>query len=170
MSTTALFVFAESCPSCVMYKQQFHESVKAKFRQLGVRLTEPVTCATLDGFTKRNGPYEFYSEIDMFPCVMLVNTATLQAYANGVFRGDILAQIAVWNGQVQTQGAKRIVPANPMKYSSSISDFERFYKDFQATSVHHSKEIMPKITTNHVRTQVRTRNVRGVPVTPMNHQ
>lgn len=168
MSTTALFVFSESCPSCTMYKQQFHEPVKARFRELGVRLTEPVTCKTLDGFTKANAPYAFYSEIDMFPCIILVSTAILQSYERGSFQGDILAHLAIWNGQILAQGAKRIVPANPMKYGSSIYDFERFYKDSQATSVHHSKEVAPRAAPTRARTQVRVRNLRGVPVTPLN--
>ena len=168
MSTTALFVFSESCPSCTMYKQQFHEPVKAKFRELGVRLTEPTTCKTLDGFTKTNGPYAFYSEIDMFPCIMLVNTAILSSYEKGSFQGDILSHLSIWNGQVLPNGAKRIVPASPMKYGSSILDFERFYRDSQATSVHHSKETPTQLMPAGIRTQVRTRNVRGVPVTPLN--
>lgn len=166
MSTTALFVFSESCPSCTMYKNQFHQAVKAKFSQLGVKLTEPVVCKTLDGFTRESGPYEFYAQIDMFPCIMLISTPILESYSKGSFHGDILSHVHIWNGRVLASGAKRIVPAQSMKYSSSVTDFERFYKDSQSSSVFHSKETFQSTPAR----QVRHRNVRGVPVTPITNK
>lgn len=129
MTTTAFFVFAEECPSCIMYKEKLHPKVKEEFERKNVQVVEK-TAKTFKGLGQ-DAPYKFLEYAQFFPCILLIKTELLRE-VDSMDLSDVFSRVSIYNGVVTYRNrVPQISVLRPGQYGASIQEFVRFLSDFE---------------------------------------
>lgn len=142
MNVTAIFVSAEDCSSCQLFKRMLLSQVTNAFQRKGVKCRAPYICASMNEGFERNPPLRFLTRVRYFPALILVRTDLLEAYENGTLsESNLLPRLFLYNGMVDSG----LLVVADRKYGSKVADFERFLEDFTGTGLYLSPP--PTVTT-----------------------